>query len=207
MCCSAALLTAADAPWVRAPISQWKPDDAMQVLSNSPWVKAATIALLPQRSESQLREGGKMGGGGKRAGTSINESQHQVVMVRWESAATVRAAEVLASENGSPDWDGDYYAIAVYDVPGITTALQRTLRTELKGTAFLKREGKKDVKPDRVEISLLGGNTARVLYLFPRSAGITPDDKAIQFVSQIGRIYVSQSFDVTQMRLQGKLQL
>jgi hypothetical protein len=201
------MLPSADAPWIRAPISQWKAEDARQVLTNSPWVRAATIALLPERGESQLREGGKMGGGGKRAGMAINEGQHQVVMVRWESAAAVRAAEVLAAENGSPDWDGDYYAIALYDVPGITPALQRTLRAELKQAAFLKRDGKKDVKPDRVEISLMGGNTARLLYLFPRSAGISADDKAIQFVSQIGRIYVSQSFDVTQMQLQGKLQL
>jgi hypothetical protein len=207
LCCSAVVLALGDASWSGKPISEWKSEDAKQVLANSPWVKNAAFALLPERSESQLREGGRMGGGGKRAGLASGLAPPRTLVVRWESAAAVRAAEVLAAESGSPDWDGDYYAIAVYDVPGITPGLQNSLHSELRDTAFLKREGKKDVRPERVEISFLGGRTARLLYLFPRSAAITADNKTVVFVTQIGRMYVSQVFNTVQMELQGRLQL
>jgi hypothetical protein len=129
------------------------------------------------------------------------------VGVRWESAAPVRAAELKAGETGAPDWEGDYYAIAVYDVPGITPVVQKSLSGELKQTAFLKRNGKKDLKPVRVDIALSGNKLARVVYWFPRSAGITTDDKRVDFVAQIGRLYVAQFFETGEMQFQGKLEL
>jgi hypothetical protein len=39
------------------------------------------------------------------------------VMLRWESAFPVRAAESKAGETAVPAWQGDYYAIAVYNLP------------------------------------------------------------------------------------------
>ena len=206
---SVVLLMAADPSWKGKTISQWSAEDAGQVLTNSPWVKRTTVAILPQRSEAQLREGGKMGGGGKRAGLgSLSESgRGETLDVRWESAAPVRAAELKAGETGAPDWEGDYYAIAVYDVPGITPVVQKSLSGELKQTTFLKRNGKKDLKPTRIDIALMGKNRARVVYFFPRSAEITLDDKRVEFVAQIGRLYVAQFFDTGEMQFQGKLEL
>jgi hypothetical protein len=77
----------------------------------------------------------------------------------------------------------------------------------LRQTSLLKRHGKKDLKPARVDIALLGDNTARILYLFPRTAEITLDDGRVEFVSQIGRIYLGPSFTIADMTFQGKLEL
>ena len=155
-----------------------------------------------------------MGGSGKRAGLgSVDKvllsgtTERPSLKIRWESAEPVRAAELKAGETDAPAWDGNYYAIAVYDVPGITPASQKSLRGELKQTTFLKRMGKKDVKPADVEVALLGKDVARILYLFPRAAVLTVDDRQIEFVSQIGRIVVSQFFDTGDMQFQGKLGL
>jgi hypothetical protein len=203
------LLMAADTSWKSKTISQWSAEDAGHVLTNSAWVKRTTVAILPQRSEAQLREGGKMGGGGQRAGLgSLSESSRgETLDVRWESAAPVRAAELKAGETGAPDWEGDYYAIAVYDVPGISPVVQKSLSGELKQTTFLKRNGKKDLKPVRIDIVLMGKNRARVVYFFSRSAEITLDDQRVEFVAQIGRLYVTQFFDTGEMQFQGKLEL
>ena len=100
--------------------------------------------------------------------------------------------------------DLDHYAIAVYDVP---TPNRWNLARELKGIAFLKREKKKDLKPSRVEILRGAGGTATVVYLFPRSAEITAKDGRLEFVVQIGRLFVSQFFYTQEMQLQGKLEL
>ncbi|HXP83631.1 MAG TPA: hypothetical protein VN841_02870 [Bryobacteraceae bacterium] len=64
------------------------------------------------------------------------------VVVRWESALPVRAAERKVGEAGAPVWQGDYYTIAVYDV---APPYHWNLANELKGLAFLKRDKKKDL--------------------------------------------------------------
>jgi len=201
-------LAAADPTWATRPISSWTAEDARQVLAASPWVKRARLGILPQRSEDQMREGGKMGGGGKRAGlTGSDNAPPETLWVRWESAATVRAAEVLAGDTAAPEWEGGYYVIAIYDVPGITPAIQRTLRTEVKQTTSLKREGKKDIKPERVEIDLLGGKLARVVSFFPRSAALETSEGEIGFLCRIGRFQIAQQFQLGDMVFQGKPQL
>src|SRR5579863_4375164 len=57
------LLLAGGPSWQTKPIVQWNENDAKQVLRSSPWVKHAAVSLLFQPNESQLRSGGKMGGG------------------------------------------------------------------------------------------------------------------------------------------------
>ena len=200
-------LIAADASWKSKPVSEWSAEDGAQVLKDSAWVQFAGVATLPVRGEAQLRDGGKMGGGGKGAGLKKLGTLPTALQVRWESAAPLHAAELKAGEKSVPNWDGDYYAIAVYGVPGITRTNEKNLQGELRQTSLLKRRGKKDLKPERVDIALLGDNTVRILYLFARTAEITLEDQRVDFVSQIGRIYVGPSFNLAEMQFQGRLEL
>jgi len=128
-------------------------------------------------------------------------------MVRWKSALPVRTAELKAGETGAPDWDGDYYAIAVYDVPGLFSGNQKTLAGDLRRTAVLKRDGKKDITPSRVDVALSASKLATVVYLFPRSIPITTDDKRIGSVAQIGQLSLAQYFFTEEMQLQARLEL
>jgi hypothetical protein len=211
-----ALLVAADPAWITKPIQQWDDQDAKQVLTNSPWVKYARPAQLPQLTEDQRREGGQMGGG-KGVGLQAPDQNPQpvkpkpgpgyaeVLTVRWESAFPVRVAEVKAKEIGAPDWDGEFYAIAVYDVPGLKgSSIELNI---LKRAAFLKRAGKKDIKPERVDVLQRPSGLASVVYLFPRSDEITKDDQRVRFTAQIARLYLERDFDIGEMEFQGKLQL
>jgi hypothetical protein len=219
-----ALLLAADPAWMTKPIQQWNEDDAKQVLTNSPWVRYARPALLPELTEDQRREGGQMGGGkgvglqGVGGGGVFAPAQKpepvrpkagsgyaDALTVRWESAFPVRVAEVKAKEIGAPDWDGEFYAIAVYDVPGLKGS--NTELNIMKRAAFLKREGKKDIKPERVDVLQRPNGLAIVVYLFPRSDEITKDDKRIRFTAQIARLYLERDFDTSEMAFEGKLQL
>jgi hypothetical protein len=126
------------------------------------------------------------------------------VVVRWESALPIRAAELKVGEVGVPAWQGDYYAISVYDV---TPPFRWNLANELRDIAFLKRDKKKDVKPARVEIQRHNDGKMTVVYLFPRSAEISKRDANIRFVAQIGRMFVSQFFFPDEMEFQGKPEL
>jgi hypothetical protein len=219
---AAVLLMAADSSWKERPIPQWDEEDARQVLADSPWVKNVTLERVRDLSVAERRDGGDWEAGAghgvglagtgllgpRRAAEAIARAHAKpplgTVVVRWESALPIRAAEQKAGETGVPTVDPDHYAIAVYDVP---TPNRWNLARELKGVALLKGDKKKDLKPSRVEILRRAGGTATVVYLFPRSAEVTARDGRLEFVAQIGRLFVSQFFYTQEMLLQGKLEL
>ena len=88
----------------------------------------------------------------------------------------------------------------------ISRAIPTKLGEPLKNLAALKREGKKDVRPVRVEV-FQRENGVVVVYLFPLSAEITKKDRRIQFEAQIGRIVFAQDFELSEMEFVGKLEL
>ncbi len=212
-------LVAADKPasWRTTPMAQWSVDDAKAVLTDSPWVKAAHLENLPDLPQSARRDGGDwdqgIGKGVGIAGTGIlgptrmraaRERAHQKpdqgnVLVRWESALPVHAAEVKLGDMDGPEWQTKYYAIAVFDVP-VPAHWQSG---GLKGIAALKRFQKKDFRPSRVEILRHEDNMVDVVYYFSRSEELTKKDITLVFQAQIGRSVISLPFTVDEMQYQG----
>ncbi|HEY1755054.1 MAG TPA: hypothetical protein VGG72_06630 [Bryobacteraceae bacterium] len=217
------LLMAAGPAWESKQMEQWNEQDAKLILTDSPWVKRVTPALLPPLSEDQRRQAGQMGGGdgigmvvftpatltgvgapstaGKRRPTKVATLQ-----IRWESAPAVRAAEVKAHEEDPPDLDANTYAVALYDVPGVDVN-ETALPFQLKKDAFLKRQGKKDIRASRVDLLPQEGGLATIVFRFPRSREFTTQDERITFLAQIGRLSVAQYFYTQEMTIQGKLEL
>jgi hypothetical protein len=229
---TAALLAAADAPWITKPPAQWTEADARQVLTTSPWVRGFTAGVVRRLGEDELREAGQMGqqhgvgydgvdpkgsgpkltpniftGGGGEDRSPRSLPRAITLRLRWESALPIRVAQLRAHESELPTLEGDGYRIAVYGVPGVNfKGDPKQLGDPLKKEAALKRAGKKDVKPRRVEVFQRDDGLA-VAYLFPLSAEITKANGRVEFEAHIGRIIVSQSFDLTEMMFQGKLEL
>jgi hypothetical protein len=213
------LSLAADGPaWKSKPVTQWDADDAKQVLADSPWSKNAKLDLVRDLSVAERRDSGNWeadtGHGVGLEGIDIFDPARAraaiarahahpdpgTVVVRWESALPVRAAELKAGETDIPNWKGDYYALAVY---GIAAPSRWNLASELKGIAFLQRDKKKNLKPVRVEILRHENGLATIVYLFSRSAEITRKDTNVRFVAQIGRLFVSQFFFPGEMQFEG----
>ena len=211
---------AADNPaasWRKKPIAEWSEEDAKQVLTDSPWIKIAHLENLPDLPQAARREGGDwdagVGKGVGIAGTGIlgptrareaHERAHHKpdqgsVLVRWESAVPVHAAEVKLGDMDGPRWQTKYYAIAVFDVP--VPAHWRS--EELKGIAFLKGFQNKDFKPSRVEVLRHEDNEVDVVYYFSRSQELTRKDVTVVFQAQIGRVVVSQPFTIDEMQFEG----
>jgi hypothetical protein len=203
---SAALLMAAD-PWQNKPLAAWTAEDAKQVLAKSAWSKPANVAVLPQKGEDQLREGGKMGRVRRpKNDDSLGIVPPKTLLVRWESSLAIRTAELKAADLGAPDWDGDYYVIAIYDIPGFT-GNGKAQAGDLKRSAFLQLEGKKEIKPVRVDLVSQANGLSRAVYLFPRSEAITVADKKVSFTAQLGWLSLTQDFYPPEMQLEGKLEL
>ena len=229
---AAAHLVAADPVWKSKPAAQWTEEEAKQVLTASPWAKEVKAVITRRLTEDQLREGGQMGqprgvgnegvdekGSGPKVSPNIitgpggdDRSPRSLprpitLKLRWESALPIRLAELKAHEIEPPTLEGEGYRIAVYGIPGGGfKGDPKQLGDPLKNLAALKREGKKDVKPVRVEVFQRADDLV-VVYLFPLSAEITKKDRRIRFEAQIGRIVVAQDFELSEMEFMGNLEL
>jgi hypothetical protein len=229
---AAACVMAADPAWKSKPAAQWTDEDAKEVLAASPWSKQIRATVTRRLTEDQLREAGQMGqphgignegvdlkgsgpkvspdvfsgrGGDDRSPRSLPQSI--VLKLRWESALPVRIAELKSHEIEPPALGGDGYRIAVYGIPaGDFKGDPKKLGDPLKNLAVLKRDGKKDVRPVSVEVFRREDDVA-IVYLFPLSAEITRNDRRIQFEAHIGRIVFSQTFELSEMEFQSKLEL
>ena len=227
--CSAILLIAADPVWKDKPIASWTEEDARQILEYSPWAKTVTAGMARRQTEDERREGGNMG---QPTGVGFDGVQdkkpplrdeignpfvvgkpvvatHPTIrlLIRWESALPVRAAEFKAHEDPPPTLSDNAYSIAVYGVPAsFAKGDPISLGKPLKESAALKREGKKDVLPSSVEVFQLERSVV-VVYQFPLSAEIGKKDDVVEFSALIGRLQVSQHFLIEEMQFQGKLEL
>lgn len=213
------LLWAADPAWKNKPTAQWDAEDVSQVLADSPWVKNTKLTRVRDLSVEERRDGGDweadeghgvgLAGiglfGPTRAAEAIARAHTHPdpgsVVVRWESALPIRAAELKAGETNIPNWQGDYYAIAVY---GIAVRERWNLANELKGIAYLSRDKQKDLKPRQVKILRQNDGLATILYLFSRSHEISTKDQYIRFVAQVDRFFLSQVFFPRDMEFQGQ---
>lgn len=228
----ATYLAAADPVWRLKPPAEWTEDDAKIVLSASPWARDIGATVTRRLTEDQLREGGQMGqprgvgnenvdangsgpkvspnilpgrGGDDRSPRSL--PQPIKLKIRWESALPVRLAELKSHEIEPPTLGGDGYYIAVYGVPsGDFKGDPKQLGDPLRNLAALKRDGKKDVRPSRVEVFQKDSGVV-VVYVFPLSAEIAGKDQRIQFEAHIGRIVFAHNFELSEMEFQGKLEL
>ncbi len=220
----AVLLLAADPSWKTKDISQWNEQEAKLLLTDSPWVKKTTPATLAPQNEALRRAGGTWGGGQSAGVDALNPAtllvsggqqpgkrraklnQVDAVEIRWESARPVRAAELKAHDTDAPDWEGSFYVIAVYDVPGLDIN-SKALPGALKKEAVLQTDGKKPLRPVQVDLLPQVGGLTTVVYRFPRSVEITMEDTRIEFTAQFGRLSMAQYFYTQEMQYQGKLEL
>jgi hypothetical protein len=223
-----ALVLAADPGWKTKPVPTWTQADAKQVLADSPWAKIVKATIVRKQSEDERRAGGNMGDA-KGIGYDGLEKEKVVIpksiidllkpephapprpqlplMVRWESAFAIRMAEFKGGTFEPPTLEGDGYKIAVYGIPTANVKGDpKVLGEPLKDQAFLRREGQKDVKPSRVEVFQQEDSMVAV-YLFPYSAEISRKDTFVEFGALIGRLSITQNFNLEDMQFQGKLDL
>lgn len=221
--CCAGSADEAPAPWTNKPIEQWSQEDAQRVLADSPWAKSVQLQIVRDLSPDERRASGNMGAdvgkgvglaglagilGSSKGDAAIARAHAKPdpgkVVVRWESARPVRAAETTLGVKDAPAMDNDFYAVVVYNVP---TPKRWNLAKELQGVAALKREKKKDLKPSRVVILRKEAGLADVVYLFRRSVEITKKDAYVVFSAQIERLVLWQPFYPQLMQIEGELEL
>lgn len=206
-------------PWKDKPVPAWTEDDARIVMAESPWVKNVTpeggAAAGPSKAKRVGSVLGQMGGvrmGGMgmprpgRGGRTERprEQRASLVTVRWESALPIREAELKARDTSAPTVDDGYYVLAVYGLP--RDAVRAGMEKKLQKAGALRRDGKADLRAARVRV-LSREDGPVVVYLFSRSAGITENDRRVEFSGEVSKWKFAAPFFIEDMRFGGKLEI
>ncbi len=128
------------------------------------------------------------------------------LLLRWETALPVREARRKVHVVEAPAGGADAYVLAVYGVPGGPPTRGGTqLGKRLRGSAVLRRAGRKDVKPLRVQV-FSGPDGPIVVYEFPRTMEIAKGEGEASLRGGIGRLSIVQAFDTEAMRFEGNIE-
>jgi hypothetical protein len=203
--------------------SEWSDKDIEKLLTRSPWAKDATVSFNMAGMEGGpggMRGGGPPGGGmggppgggmggppgGAGGGPGGGGMPEFHAIVRWESAAPVRAAR-----KSQVATDGQY-VISVTGLPlGPRTNGNQPDRTELltrlEGLTDLERKGKDSIPCSRADMSQAEDSNSLVFHFDAGLAPIRPEDKEIIFNTKMGPLQVKAKFVLKEMMFEGKLAL
>ena len=170
--------------------------------------------------------GGGFGGGGMATGVEGGGGfQAPRVVIRWESAAPMQDA---LTKSESPhikavaEWSKEYYVITASGIPmmgggrrggGASAAdtqpdqsRMRQMQQRLQETTVLTRKGKDPVPPARMAMTR-SNEGMTLLFLFPRSAEVSVEDKDVSFEASVGPMSFKTKFNLKDMTYDGKLAL
>lgn len=129
------------------------------------------------------------------------------VVARWQSALPVKQAFARLSNGSPPEHEETSYVIVLSGplrpfLRGDAEALKKTI----VGMSSLAAKAKDALKPAELQI---GSNQKAIemLFVFPRSAPFTLDDKEVEFSTKVGDLALKYRFRLKDMVYNGKLEL
>jgi hypothetical protein len=234
LCLSFSLLLCAADPWKDKKPSDWTSKDAARVLKNSPWAKAASAEMDFSRAGGGSGGPGGPGGGppgggmeggpppgGEMGGPPGGEMGPMEQVVRWESAAPVRAAAAKAEDPNEAkiaELAKDYYVISLSGGPMMPGGRppqdgqsrpqpdERRMEKRLLANTALNVKGQDPIAPEKVEV-LESAEGMMTLLLFPRSREIRTEDKEVTFTMTMGQMLIKAKFQLKDMVFEGRLAL
>jgi hypothetical protein len=225
------MLLAADF-WEKKAPQDWTAEEVDTILTDSPWAQTASIAFVGDKSQPigggsgggigrprspfptsgpTNRTGQPDGGWGGRfsaVGTASRAFRGGDVVVRWSSALPIRQALEQAGAADSaprPELLNDFYVISLSRIPpGMARLVDEP--EQLRAAARLTPKDRAAIRAERVEIRPRPG-TPGVDICFPRSPGLTADDRQIVFELVAEDYELKAKFKPRDMTYNGKLEL
>jgi hypothetical protein len=131
-------------------------------------------------------------------------------LVRWESAAPVRAARKQEGQ----EQDAAFYVISVSGLPSMRGGRRpagddapppeagKEMQERIKQGTSLRPKGRVAISPARVE----NAGDGLMLFLFTKEAiPLSLDDKEVDFTTHLGPLEVKAKFVLKEMKYRGKL--
>jgi hypothetical protein len=199
--------------WDEKEPQNWTDDERQELLTKSPWARAATIHNDPgfggltgrgNTSSSTMNRRGRPSGGVATTPDPVITGRYEAV-VRWESALPVREA----SKNKSKD---DPAANYILSVNGDLPMIGRRSNDESEGEFaqrldMLKQYTRLEKRGDPIYLNKISYATAGTLFYFERNDLIRTGDHQVTFITKLGPIDVKAKFALKEMLYRGKLEL
>ena len=202
--------------WNGTKPEDWTEDERSQILTHSPWARAAEVkfnggpgSLGNPRGSYTTRRGAVVPGMSGNGSPSAPSPGQMDSIVRWESALPVREAEKTKSKD---DPAAHYILSITGDLPGIGRANDETDDQYQSRLENLKQYTRLEKKGDPIYLVKIGYQQGKATdsgtrFYFERNDLITVRDGAVTFVTKLGPIDVKCKFPLKEMTYQGKLEL
>ncbi len=138
------------------------------------------------------------------------------LFVRWRTALVVNEAlaksKYGAEAGTSPDAkkmlepEPKYYVIWVNGLPANLRPQNAEAKQAMMKDSVLNPKDKNSIPAEDIQFAGQGRSTD-FFYLFPKSAGLTADDKEVEFVTKLGKTAIKAKFKLKDMEISGKLDL
>ncbi|HXP87689.1 MAG TPA: hypothetical protein VN841_23350 [Bryobacteraceae bacterium] len=202
--------------WNAKPAADWTPDEIQEMITKSPWAKAAAVsftggfggAVAPRMTRGGNVRGGR---GTPTAGPPLGDVKQEFkALVRWDSSLPIRDALHLRPSNAIEK----FYVLAVTgDLPMIGRRTDDDPAAEDRTVEMLKQYSHLDRKGDPIYLEDALTSPANypggpaTLFYFSRGDSILPGDKQITFSTKFGPYEIKAKFTLKEMLYHGKLEL
>ena len=203
------------------PWTEWSDKDVNKVLTDSPWVKSASISMsFPGGDQAQLSArgggGGGRGGGPQGDGGGFGGGPSLQIVAHFDSALPVRQALVKRKFGAEAEKSADAQKVLSEEpksyeivlsgpmgmyVMGPPDAVKQRL---IEATSLSAKSG--TIKPTDVQVSK-PGRQMDVLFVFPRDKPFTVDDQEVDFTTKLGTNNLKYKFKLKDMVVNGKLEM
>jgi hypothetical protein len=214
----AAVVAAADF-WTK-PVDSWTDKEVDAMISDSPWADRLAV---------ETGQRGNIGNADDAKGAMQGNLTAPIVVV-WRTAAPIRAALAKRGQKGT-EAEPTVSVLLVSGFPGQFRA-DATDNAKLMAETVLKVKGKPDMHPTEIQLPAAaapagppagapggakggfgggkgfgGGGNFDLIMVFPKNAGLTVDDKEVEFVTKVGKMNVRKKFKLKEMVFNGKLEM
>ncbi|MEO5924020.1 MAG: hypothetical protein ABIR70_09355 [Bryobacteraceae bacterium] len=212
-------LVAADF-WTK-PVADWTDKEMDMMLSDSPWADRMAV---------ETGQRGNVGNADDGKGPMQGNLTAPVVVV-WRTALPIRQA--VARRGNTPV--GEEPTVSLLLASGFPAMFRAdaTDAAKLAADTVIKVKGKADIHPTEVQLPAAaaapkgapggpggpgggkgggkgfggGGGTFDLIFAFPKNAGLTLDDKEIEFITKVGKMNIRKKFKLKDMVVNGKLEM
>jgi len=216
--------------WDEKQFTQWSEQEAMKILSESPWARTQTVMAgvlgggQQQSNSSRVKDiprvqspGSNSGAALSQAGVSFGAGDSVPLFVRWHSSARIRQAlgRLGQLQQNVPEAEVrkfaeapmEDYQIAVtgpmldaFNQLSLASFQEKTFLTSKKNKAKKIALKKYEAPKDRQD--------GVAMFSFPRQLdgkpALTPDDDEVEFAAQANKINLKASFKLAKMMNDGK---
>jgi hypothetical protein len=210
--------------WREKPYTQWSENEAMTLLSNSPWARVQPIkgdygkAFIPHQIDTTSPLGAVRT-------PTINPSQGYdentvSLYIRWHSSVKIRQAlgqlgllrKVYTEEMARQFIDQEMPEIVISITASRMEPFEKLTLEETQPNTFLLAKKDKNKKVAlKSFMSPKETQDGSALFLFPRLLGgnpaIDPADEEIYFVTEVGKTKIRAIFKLATMMTNGKLDI